>query len=63
VDNVRVERLDWESEDRTPRGQDTFRTSEEVLLQGEDTETDAFESRTSGEPLAPPDELIPDKEK
>jgi DnaK suppressor protein len=63
VDNIRMERLDWEREDLPQRQETTTKTEEEVLLQGEDVESDAFESRTSGEPLNPPDELIPDKER
>jgi DnaK suppressor protein len=63
VDHLVVDPTLWERGDRAPgtvveEGKD----EEEILLEGEDTEKETYESLKSGEPLDPPDVFIPESE-
>jgi DnaK suppressor protein len=67
VDKINIERQLWERADRTPpkvsrRRDDRKKTKAEVLLQGEDINENVYKSRKTGEPLSPPDQLVPEKE-
>lgn len=61
-DEIRVEPVLWEREDRAPGREPSPRTDEEAILEGDVTEEDVYETMKSGESLAPPDEFTPEKE-
>lgn len=62
VDAVQINRILWERRVRN-KGEQTEegKTEEEVLLQGEDVADDFFGAVEDGVPVAPPDELVPEK--
>jgi DnaK suppressor protein len=63
IDQVVIDPSLWEREDRA-RGivEEEGKSEEEIILEGEDTEKDPYESLKSGEPLSPPDIFIPESE-
>ena len=61
-DEIRVEPVLWEREDRAPGREPPPRTDEEVILEGDSTEENVYETMKSGETLIPPDEFTPEKE-
>jgi DnaK suppressor protein len=59
VDSIRIDRQPWERSERRPdRGRSDPRA--EVLAGEEDGDVDPYTSLETGEPMAPPDELIPE---
>ncbi len=60
VDSIRIDRQPWERSERRPdRGRSDPRA--EVLAgEEEDADVDPYTSLETGEPMAPPDELIPE---
>jgi DnaK suppressor protein len=63
VDQVVIDPSLWEREDRTAGIEEEERKSEaEILLEGEDTQQEPYESMKTGEPLEPPDVFVPEAE-
>jgi hypothetical protein len=63
VDEVSIDRQPWERRDRRPdRGQGD-RRAEELAGEEEAADVDPQTSLETGEPMAAPDELIPEKPK
>jgi DnaK suppressor protein len=62
VDQVVIDPSLWEREDRTAEVHEERKSETEILLEGEDTQQEPYESIKSGEPLEPPDEFIPESE-
>jgi DnaK suppressor protein len=62
VDQVVIDPSLWEREDRTGAVHEERKSETEILLEGEDTQQEPYESIKSGEPLEPPDEFIPESE-
>lgn len=63
VDHISIDPLPWETAEHA-RGRRPEDTEEEEVPSDEEETDDSYVSRTSGAPLAPPDELIPeDREK
>jgi len=62
VDRITVDPLLWERKEHPSHSGERKKTRDEIWMEGEDIEDDVFESRKTGEPLSPPDELIPEKE-
>jgi DnaK suppressor protein len=62
VDQVVIDPSLWEREDRTGEVHEERKSETEILLEGEDTQQEPYESIKSGEPLEPPDEFIPESE-
>jgi len=60
VDNLKIDRQAWERRERTLDEEQESKSDEEVLLEGEDTEVDLQTSLDTGEPMTPPDHLIPE---
>jgi hypothetical protein len=61
VDEISIDRQAWERRDRRPdRGKDA-RRAEEYAGEEEDADVDPQTSLETGEPMSPPDELIPEK--
>ncbi|MHB8109714.1 MAG: TraR/DksA family transcriptional regulator [Syntrophorhabdaceae bacterium] len=59
IDHISINPLPWESAERASGRRDKDIEEEEVPSDEDETE-DAYSSRTSGAPLAPPDELVPE---
>ena len=59
VDNIKIDRQPWERRERTPP---TIRekSEKEIMMEGEDEQVDVYTSLSEGEPMTPPDELIPE---
>lgn len=64
VDRTEINPLLWERRDRTPDASESppRKTEQEVLLQGEDVNEDMVASETDGDPVIPPDRLVPEEE-
>jgi DnaK suppressor protein len=62
VDRVVIDPSLWEREDRAKGIEEQGRSEEEVLLEGENTEEEPYESLKTGEPLSPPDLFVPESE-
>lgn len=64
LDHTEINPLLWERRDRTPSASENppRKTEQEVLLQGEDVNEDIYVSETDGDPVIPPDQLLPEKE-
>lgn len=60
VDNIKIDRQLWKRIDRTPKSE-ADRPEEEIMLEGEDEQVDAYTSLSDNEPMTPPDELKPEK--
>jgi DnaK suppressor protein len=63
VDHIVIDPTLWERGDRAPGVvEEEGKSDEEIILEGDDTEKDTYESLKSGEPLDPPDVFIPESE-
>lgn len=60
VDSIRIDRQPWEREERRP---DSGQPAETLAGEDEDAGVDPFTSLDTNEPMAPPDELIPENPK
>jgi len=60
VDNIKIDRQPWERPDRTP-APTPERPEKEIMMEGEDEPVDAYTSLSDGEPMTPPDELVPEE--
>jgi RNA polymerase-binding transcription factor DksA len=60
VDNIKIDRQPWERRERTP-APTPVRSQEEIMMEGEDEQVDAYTSLSEGEPMTPPDELVPEE--
>jgi DnaK suppressor protein len=60
VDNIKIDRQLWERIDRTPESE-ADKSEEEIMMEGEDEQVDAYTSLSDNEPMTPPDELKPEK--
>jgi DnaK suppressor protein len=58
VDNITIDRLPWERRERTP-APPADKPEKEIVMEGEDEPVDAYTSLSDGEPMTPPDELVP----
>jgi len=58
VDNIKIDRQPWERPERTPAPRPD-KTEEEIMMEGEDEQVDAYTSLSENEPMTPPDELDP----
>jgi len=62
VDNIKIDRQPWERIERTPKSEaDT--PEDEVLMEGEDEQVDAYTSLSDNEPMTPPDELTSEEKR
>lgn len=59
ADDTTVDRLPWERRERDP-APEREKTAAEVEMEGEDEEIDARTSLETGEPMTPPDHLVPE---
>ena len=59
VDNIKIDRMPWEREERTPASRPD-KTEKEIMMEGEDEQVDAYTSLSENEPMTPPDELTPE---
>lgn len=59
VDQIRIDRQPWEHIDRTPGQKTRNRDEEEIFIEEEDKQVDAYTSLETGEPMDPPDLLVP----
>ena len=63
VDNIVVDRQPWEREARRPDGREDDPRAEELAGEEEDADVDVHTSLETNEPMAPPDQFIPEKPK
>ncbi|MFP3983157.1 MAG: TraR/DksA C4-type zinc finger protein [Desulfurivibrionaceae bacterium] len=63
VDEININRQLWARRDRTHgrEYEQRGKPKKYIITGGEDIEEDIIEARTTGEPLSPPDEIIPEK--
>jgi len=61
VDGIRIDRQPWERPERRPDSGRPPVPDAEALVGEEDGDVDPYTSLETGEPMAPPDELIPEK--
>jgi hypothetical protein len=61
VDEIVINPLPWEREDRSPGVRTIEDVSAELAPQEEDLGSEAFESRRTGTPLSPPETLEPEE--
>ena len=59
VDNIKIDRQPWERPERTP-APTPDKPEKDIMMEGEDEPVDAYTSLSEGEPMSPPDELIPE---
>jgi DnaK suppressor protein len=59
VDNLNIDQQAWERRARGPDEEQDRRADAEVLPEDEETEVDLYTSWETGEPMTPPDRLIP----
>jgi RNA polymerase-binding transcription factor DksA len=59
VDNVKIDRQLWERPERTPENR-PGRPAKENMIDGEDDRGDVHTSLSEGEPMTPPDKLVPE---
>ena len=60
VDNIKIDRQPWERRERTP-APTSEKPEKEIMMDGEDEQVDAYTSLSEGEPMTPPDELVPEE--
>lgn len=60
VDNITIDRLPWERRERTPASP-ADKPEKEIVMEGENEPVDAYTSLSEGEPMTPPDQLVPEK--
>ncbi len=60
VDNIKIDRQPWERRERTPAPAPQ-KSEKEIMMEGEDEQVDVYTSLSDGEPMTPPDELIPEE--
>jgi len=59
VDNVKIDRQLWERPERTPQNP-PGRPAKETMTDGDDDRVDVHTSLSEGEPMTPPDNLVPE---
>jgi len=59
VDNIKIDRQPWERPERTP-APTPAKPEKEIMMEGEDELVDAYTSLSDGEPMTPPNELVPE---
>jgi RNA polymerase-binding transcription factor DksA len=62
-ENIRIDRQLWEREERRPDSPRRDRRAEALAGEEAEADVDPHTSLETGEPMAPPDELIPEKPK
>jgi DnaK suppressor protein len=60
VDSIRIDRQPWERRERRPDSGQPDAPDAEALAGEEDGDVDAYTSLETGEPMAPPDRLVPE---
>ena len=60
VDNVKIDRQPWERRERTP-APTPDKPEKEIMMEGENEPVDVYTSLSDGEPMTPPDELVPEE--
>jgi len=63
VDGIRIDRQPWERRERRPDSGQPDEPDADELAGEDDGDVDPFTSLETGEPMAPPDELIPENPK
>jgi hypothetical protein len=63
IDNVSIDRQPWERRERRPDSRGRGRRAEELAGEESEADVDTRTSLETGEPMAPPDEFIPEKKK
>jgi DnaK suppressor protein len=63
VDGIRIDRQPWERRERRPDSGRPDEPNADELAGEDDGDVDPFTSLETGEPMAPPDELIPENPK
>jgi DnaK suppressor protein len=61
VDSIRIDRQPWEREARRPDSGQPGQPAAFLVGEEEDADGDPFTSHETGEPMAPPDERIPER--
>lgn len=61
VDNTTIDRQPWERQERN-RPPEREKTDKDIQMEGEDEEVDVHTSLETGEPMTPPDRILPEKE-
>ena len=59
VDNIVIDRQPWERRERTAKPSPE-KSDKEIMMEGEDEEVDVYTSLSQGEPMTPPDGLVPE---
>jgi len=62
VDNIKIDRQPWERPERSPAPR-PGRAEKETMMDGDNEQVDAHKSLSDGEPMTPPDELVPEEER
>jgi len=62
VDEIKIDRQPWERRERTA-APTPDKPEKEIMMEGENEPVDAYTSLSDGEPMTPPDELVPDVER
>jgi hypothetical protein len=60
VDTIKIDRQPWERRERTP-APTPDKSEEEIMMEGQNEPVDAYTSLSDGEPMTPPDELVPER--
>lgn len=63
VDSLRIDRQPWERNERRPDRGQPGHSAESLAGEEEDADVDPYTSLDTNEPMAPPDELIPENPK
>ncbi len=60
IDNIGIDRQPWERRERTAKPSPK-KSDKEIMMEGEDEAVDVYTSLSQGEPLTPPDNLVPEE--
>jgi hypothetical protein len=60
VDTLKIDRQPWERPERIP-APTPDKPENEIMMEGENEPVDVYTSLSDGEPMTPPDVLVPEK--